>query len=71
MDENAVGFIGLAVFAVISLVVLGLYIWSIVWSYADAEKRGKSGCLVALLVGLVSWPLGLVIWLVARPEDRR
>jgi hypothetical protein len=71
MDENAVGAIGLIVFGVISLVFLALYVWSIIWSYADAESRGKSGCLVALLVALLSWPLGLVIWLVARPNDRR
>ena len=32
---------------------------------------GISFAVFALLVGLVSWPLGLVIWLVARPEDKR
>ena len=69
MDENAIGIIGLLFVGVISLGFFGLYIWSIIWSYTDAEKRGKSGCLVALLVGLLSWPLGLLIWYVARPEQ--
>jgi hypothetical protein len=32
--------------------------------------RGKSGCLVALLVFLVSWPAGLIIWLIFRPDEK-
>ena len=34
----------------------------------DAERRGKSGCLVAILVFFLSWPLGLILWIVFRPE---
>jgi len=71
MDDNAVSFLGLAIVAVFGLVFLGLFIWSIVWSYADAERRGKPGCLIALLVAFVSWPLSLLFWLIARPDDRR
>lgn len=52
------------------LAMLALWLWSVVWAYGDAERRGKSGCLVALLVMLVSWPLGLLIWVIFRPEDR-
>lgn len=48
--------------------ILSLIIWSIIWAYSDAEKRGKSGCLVALLVFLLPWPVGLIIWLLIRPE---
>ena len=40
---------------------LSFYVWSVVWSYADTEARGKPGCLVALLVALLSWPLGLIL----------
>ena len=69
MDENAVGVIMMIVLGIMSLAFFGLFIWTVVWSYGDAEKRGKSGCLVALLVAMVSWPLGLLIWYVARPED--
>jgi hypothetical protein len=50
---------------------LGIFVWSLVWVYGDAERRGKSGCLITLLVFLVSWPLGLLIWLCARPERKR
>ena len=45
-----------------------LYILSIIWAYRDAERRGKEGILVALLVALVAWPLSLLIWVVVRPD---
>jgi len=54
----------------LGLAILGLWGWSIVWAYGDAERRGKSGCLVALLVLLLSWPVGLIAWLVFRPDER-
>ena len=43
---------GLIVLAFV-LGMLALWPWSVVWAYGDAERRGKSGCLVALLVMLV------------------
>jgi len=39
---------------ILVLLFLGLLIWSLVWVYSDAERRGKSGCLVVLLVLLSS-----------------
>lgn len=54
-----------------SLLLLVLYVWSVIWAVRDAEKRGKSGCLVALLVILLAYPIGLLVWLIFRPEDRR
>jgi hypothetical protein len=54
----------------IALPMTILVIWSIIWAYNDANKRGKSGCLVALLVFFVTWPAGLIIWLVFRPEEK-
>ena len=50
------------------LVVLGLLIWSLIWVYQDAEKRGKPAWLVVLLVFLLNWPISLLAWLVFRPE---
>ncbi len=47
-----------------------VYVYSIVWAYSDAETRGSSGILVALLVALVQWPIGLILWLVFRPGWR-
>lgn len=50
------------------LLILGLWIWSLIWVYKDAEARGKPGLLVALMVALVSWPTSLLIWIVFRPD---
>jgi hypothetical protein len=52
------------------LLILVVYVASVGWAYTDAQARGKSGCLVALLVAILSWPVGLLIWLVFRPDDR-
>ncbi len=50
-------------------VLLGLlFVASIAWAFWDARSRGKSGCLVALLVALLAWPISLIVWLVFRPE---
>lgn len=52
------------------LVIIGLLIWSLVWVYGDAGKRGKPGWLVVLLVLFLNWPFSLLIWLVFRPEEK-
>ena len=63
-------FAGLGILGIIlALVVLVLYVWSIIWAYKDAELRGKPGWLVALLVALLSWPIGLLVWLLFRPKS--
>ncbi len=51
------------------LALVGLFIYSLVWAYADAEARGKPGWLVVLLLVLLAWPGSLVLWLLIRPED--
>lgn len=47
---------------------IALWLGSIIWAAGDADRRGKSGCLVALLVFLLPWPVGLIAWLVFRPR---
>ncbi len=64
-----------SIFAIITMIcvglpVLALFIWSVIWAYRDAERRGKPGCLVALLVFWLTWPLGLILWLLIRPQDK-
>ena len=54
--------------AILSVLFVGLLIWSLRWVYSDAEARGKDGCLVALLVFLVSWPISLLVWQAFRPS---
>ncbi|NUM53893.1 MAG: hypothetical protein HUU46_09645 [Candidatus Hydrogenedentes bacterium] len=56
--------------ALFSLIVFIVYIGSVIWAFSDAQQRGKSGCLVALLVLLLVWPVGLIIWLLIRPGSR-
>jgi hypothetical protein len=53
---------------ILCILLLVFYVWSIVWAYTDAERRGKPGWLVALVVLLMVWPVGLVIWLLLRPQ---
>jgi hypothetical protein len=55
---------------VVGLIGLGLIIWSIFWAYHDAEERGKSGCLVAIMIAFLSWPISLIVWLLIRPDEK-
>ena len=70
-DSDVVGsMFALFLMMCIALPMTILVIWSIIWAYNDANKRGRSGCLVALMVFFVTWPAGLLIWLVFRPEQK-
>ncbi|MDO6391278.1 hypothetical protein Q4E40_14150 [Pontibacter sp. BT731] len=53
---------------IIGIVLLVFAVWSVIWSYHDARRRGKSPWLVALMVLLMVWPVGLIIWLLLRPQ---
>lgn len=73
LQDGSNGDSGMSIVAVIIALIVGLvffaiYIASIVWVYRDANSRGKSGILVALLVALISWPISLVIWLIVRDK---
>jgi hypothetical protein len=71
MNQETGFFAGWGIFGLILAIgMLALYIWSLVWVYNDAERRGKAGWLVTLLVALLSWPISLLLWLVIRPEHR-
>lgn len=52
---------------ILGIIYVAVLIGSLVWLYSDAEARGKSGCLLVILILLIAWPLGIVIWLIARP----
>ena len=56
---------GSIMIAIIPLLWLG----GIVWVIYDAEDRERSGCLIGLLV-LMTGPLGLLIWFLARPARK-
>ena len=44
-----------------------LLVYSLIWVYRDATRRGKPGWLCALLVFLFDWPISLLLWYVFRP----
>lgn len=63
-------FLGLGIFGIIlGLIVFVIYLWSIVWAYKDAERRGKPGWIVALVVAFLAWPIGLLLWILVRPNS--
>ncbi|MEN6312161.1 MAG: zinc ribbon domain-containing protein [Acidobacteriota bacterium] len=49
------------------LALLALWVYVLLWVYHDAEKRGMSGILWALLV-FVGHVIGLIIYLIMRSE---
>ena len=47
------------------LFLVGLFVgfvFSLIWIYRDANRRGKPGFLVALLAALIAWPVSLLVW---------
>ena len=53
--------------SIVSLILVSIFLTIWLWVFRDAGARGKPGCLVALLVfGL--FPIGLIIWLIFRPD---
>lgn len=55
---------------ILGAILCAAYLAIVVWAVADAERRGKSGCLVALLI-IATGPIGLIAWLLFRPEQRQ
>ncbi len=63
---------GAAIGSLFILLCAGFYIVGILaifWVYNDANERGTSGCLWALIVFWLGIP-GLLIYLVVRPKSR-
>ena len=52
----------------IPLAFFVLLIVGIVWTWEDAEKRGKSPLLVCVFV-YVTFPVGLLAWIIFRPGE--
>lgn len=46
------------------------FLASLVWAYNDANNRGKSGCIWILIIW-ITWPLGLLAYLLLRDQDVR
>ena len=59
-------------YAKLAVVLLYLVLWlaSTRWAALDAQKRGRSGCGAAFLVFIMTWPFGLIAWLIfGRPNN--
>ncbi|MFO8110760.1 MAG: hypothetical protein R6U17_09640 [Thermoplasmata archaeon] len=65
-EEVAFGLAGGLCFVVF---ILPLIIWIAIgiWMYKDAKKRGENAVLW-LIVGLIAGLIGLIIWMVIRPD---
>ncbi len=62
-------FAGLGLISIIiGIILLVFVVWSVIWAYYDAGRRGKSPWLVALMVLFMVWPIGLIVWLMLRPQ---
>jgi hypothetical protein len=66
--DSGMGIVAIIIAIIFILIALAIYIASLVWVYRDANRRGKSGILVALLVALISWPIGLLVWVLVRDK---
>jgi antibiotic biosynthesis monooxygenase (ABM) superfamily enzyme len=58
---------GLFIWKILAIAMLILYPVSLIWAYRDAERRGKEGLLLTLLVA-ITFVIGLLVWFVVRPE---
>jgi hypothetical protein len=62
------GVLNFTSYSIISLALLVIWIFVIVWVYRDAERRGMNGVLWALLV-FIGNLIGLLIYLIVRSNN--
>jgi hypothetical protein len=65
-EKTAITIFTIILAAIITLVFFVVWLVTVIWVYRDANRRGKPGIVVALLVGLISWPIGLLVWVLVR-----
>ncbi|MFQ5600280.1 MAG: hypothetical protein ACE5G2_06970 [Candidatus Krumholzibacteriia bacterium] len=59
--------------AAVTITFLGVWLLIVVWCYIDAERRAMNAPLWALLILVLSFPIGPLLYLVLRhplPEQR-
>ena len=67
MEQFEVGI--LAMVALISLAMMGLMIYSLIWVYRDASRRGHENAgLIAFLCFICNWPFSLLFYTVMRKK---
>jgi hypothetical protein len=68
MSAEAFGNFLIIVGVVLGLLILVLFLGSLVWLYQDAQSRGKTGCLWAL-IAFFTWPFGLIAYILLRDQE--
>jgi RNA polymerase subunit RPABC4/transcription elongation factor Spt4 len=68
LEIGPYGFLNFTSYSLISLALLVIWIFVIVWVYRDAERRGMNGVLWALLV-FIGNLIGLLIYLIVRSNN--
>lgn len=63
-----VGMIGAFIFLPIIWLIIAILLC--VWVYRDAQSRGENAALWLLIV-LITGIIGLIIWLIIRPEKKK
>jgi len=55
--------------SIVSLITVGLCVWSLFWIFNDAKKRGKNSWGVVLFAIVAGYPISLLWWLWLRPPQ--
>jgi hypothetical protein len=70
MSPDAFGNLLVVLGALAGVIFLTLFIISLIWTYRDAEARGKTSCLWLLIV-FFTWPFGWLAYYVLRDKEIR
>ena len=66
---NNMDIVGIFAAALVFLALLFLTVWSLIWVYRDAKKRGhKNAGHLAFLCFLCNWPFSLIFYISMRKE---
>lgn len=68
MSQDTVGTVLFLLGSLITVLLILLYLFSLVWVYRDSEKRGKTGCMWSFIV-FFTWPIGLFLYWLLRDRD--
>lgn len=52
----------------LGVALVATHVATLAWVYRDAKRRGMHAALVAVLVGVTLFPVGVLVWLAVRPD---
>ncbi len=53
------------------LIILGLYVLSLIHVFIQAYRMKENAIMLTLMVALVIWPIGYILWLLVWPGSLR